>query len=697
MKTTQLTMTSDQINKYSIRFAPEGLLDCLLKNWELGTPSCISHDAHKLFAWTIPTSILVEPQIVKLIGDVYQPESEDDSNELNAHYRIWQERKVNEHIKPYQKELDDIYDNYGEGKDVRYDYQGSVKLINENIVCRMFPNLFENEDKDGLIPYSDLNSISPGVFQIGEYLIFAHAFFRRSLSIKNSLNVPFLAILDEVKDSTEMELKIAIDRNSIGFAKTFLPTLEFDYWWGPHFSEELESIEFGVTKHKTPDQQKIFNGILGTDFWWHNQNDIKTFECEEFLDDASSGIDEDSFGCRYIHSMLNDDQKQAFHIDGAVRIYDYNGILSRIDDQNDISKSGKNTKYIKLWRIDGEIPILLWKRLLTHYYRDNHLIGEYLGGHDDKMNQKSPSEKANHQREIRPEIRMPYSIEKGSGLRFSISFHQQLQETPPEIEIIPRDSCKRIKDDFYYIENDFIEILKRAKSLGYNIDIPEGVKWLAFEDLVLNCPLVRVSGHNSVQVANDLLIAYCNSIEKWNEKNEDRLISFHFQIEYQNFYTQFSFAGHMADLKLWLNSINNQYPNTISEINEWLNNAIYNLTARRPCTFEMNKLLHNDGMLIFPRKPINKKEVKVNFDSLEISFAIEEENLPKYTKLLENRNVAIAPIFMIKATKCSKCQEAYQNCNCSKLFDGVLEEVAEAELIDFFWTERSSFKPLKRG
>ena len=42
--------------------------------------------------------------------------------------------------------------------------------------------------------------------------------------------------------------------------------------------------------------------------------------------------------------------------------------------ETDISKSGKKSNYQKLWRIDGEIEISVWKELLNDYFRDNRLV-----------------------------------------------------------------------------------------------------------------------------------------------------------------------------------------------------------------------------------------------------------------------------------------------------------------------------------
>src|SRR6185436_21089306 len=65
----------------------------------------------------------------------------------------------------------------------------SVALFDEGIVDRVFPEIFHDADKDGLVPLKELEPLGPGVFRRGDLAIFAHRFFRRSLSTMNTLNL----------------------------------------------------------------------------------------------------------------------------------------------------------------------------------------------------------------------------------------------------------------------------------------------------------------------------------------------------------------------------------------------------------------------------------------------------------------------------------------------------------------------------
>ena len=146
--------------------------------------------------------------------------------------------------------------------------------------------------------------------------------------------------------------------------------MEYQYIRGPIFNEDLKSIPEGVTCNKNIPYDHYSN-IVETQFYWHEQDERRTFECEELCDRESITFDNGKnmiWGCRYVHSMLNPDSGLPNHLDGAVRLYDETQILDRLDNTTDISKCGKNSNYVKLWRIDNDFSILLWKELISNFY-----------------------------------------------------------------------------------------------------------------------------------------------------------------------------------------------------------------------------------------------------------------------------------------------------------------------------------------
>lgn len=54
----------------------------------------------------------------------------------------------------------------------------------------------------------------------------------------------------EQVDRTTSSVKVAIDLDCIGLAGTEHEELEYQYWWGPKFNDDLNSIPLGVTVHE---------------------------------------------------------------------------------------------------------------------------------------------------------------------------------------------------------------------------------------------------------------------------------------------------------------------------------------------------------------------------------------------------------------------------------------------------------------
>jgi hypothetical protein len=124
-------------------------------------------------------------------------------------------------------------------------------------------------------------------------------------------------------------LRIAIDKNLIGLSETYRGVLEFDYWWGPKFNNDISSIPNEVTRYESNEEQKFFSSVLGTEFWWKTDENEKTLEIEEIREQPSLGIDKDSYGCRYIHSIYDNDKSEFIHFDSAIRLYSDEQILQR--------------------------------------------------------------------------------------------------------------------------------------------------------------------------------------------------------------------------------------------------------------------------------------------------------------------------------------------------------------------------------
>jgi hypothetical protein len=155
--------------------------------------------------------------------------------------------------------------------------------------------------------------------------------------------------------------------------------IELEYWRGPEFSDEIEAIPSGVTEHKASDRIRMYEGVDRAQFWWKAEDDDRkrTFEAEEIRNEASFGVSEDYFGCRYVHAEYSSSEKVITHFDGAIRGYELDKMVERMDVP--IDRAGKHADYTKLFRIDGKLGVAQWKAAVVDYFRGNYLFSEYFG------------------------------------------------------------------------------------------------------------------------------------------------------------------------------------------------------------------------------------------------------------------------------------------------------------------------------
>lgn len=326
-------------------------------------------------------------------------------------------------------------------------------LKEDGLAERAFGVIFARRDKDSLVPLKDLNAIAPGVFEQDGLLFFASSYLRRSLSRYNTLNDDLLGRLHALADNPALSVKVALDPDVVGLAETYRTPLEFAYWWGPKFNDDLHSIPPGITRHEADERHRMFSGVCRTEFWWHEQNDLKTLECEEILDIPSLGVGKDVFGCRYVHSIVDPKTKEPMHLDGAIRLYDETKMVERLD--KNMYEFGRHSVYTKLWRVDGPVPIPTWKEIITHYYRDNELVGEYLGGKDESGH-------------LRPDLLhpeqdplyrfVPCTMSPRDGVRISVAYHLP-EESGPPVQVLAHDTYGSTEERTYFVEGDTFEVV----------------------------------------------------------------------------------------------------------------------------------------------------------------------------------------------------------------------------------------------
>ncbi|MFW2055328.1 hypothetical protein [Acinetobacter haemolyticus] len=561
----------------------------------------------------------------------------------------------------------------------------SICVLDENIAKKVLPKYFQTDetDKRSLISVKELKQIAPGVYEIDGFAVFAHRYFRRSLSQFNNINDIFLKKLYDLTSLEGLDIKIALDPHSLGLLGTYKQPIELAYWWGPKFDESLTNIPLGVTQHKASKKDKFFSGIDSMDFWWHRQDNIQSLECEEIRDIATLGEGVDSYGCRYVHSMISDATLMPYHLDGAIRLYNEEKFIDRIGV--DISKAGKDSRYIKLWRIDGEINISVWKELINDFFRDNYLVGEYFSGKnrdvDDVVEEKEDIP-----------IYLPASMSPKDGVQISISYSKSSDYNEYEKDIII-SACDKWGDNiekFPVIDFTSINLLKLIKSkLKISIHIESETKYFAFDDTDVNFPNIICLRTDSVKNANTILECFKEDILNLYLSANNRLIAASFSVQYEDIMVRFSFAGNIQALKVFFESESVIFPSNFDEVANWMENK--HITLKKLFTESngdvFNKMLDFSGRFRIKREFLSSKHISLNSNN-EIILKFHESE--KYlVDMIQNHGMQAVKVIHVKSTECGNCNQEFMLCECvGNQKNDLIVKVNDGDLYGFVWTVR---------
>lgn len=679
---------NNQVNKYGYRFTVECLEVGLAQTWEYGTPMFISHDYHRPLGWSKPLGLQVMPTQVALLGVSYFPENNKEQDFINSSSVGYLSNKLFNVDEVDKQMFRSKLGQHLSGNEV-FIVRECISVIDDNIARKMLPKLFVGDeyDKRTLVPLKNLKQIAPGVFEVEGFAVFAHRYFRRSLSQINNLNDSFLSKLYELSKISELDVKIALDPNSLGLIESYHLPIELDYWWGPKFNESLLDIPSGVTHHEAPEQQKLFHGISGTEFWWHKQDGIQSLECEEIRDEPTLGIGKDEYGCRYVHSMINPDSGKPNHLDGAIRVYNEDKFLNRIEV--DISSAGKDTKYLKLWRIDGDFEVSTWKELICDFYRDNHLPGEYLSGKD--RNDFDATEIEQNEPNFLNSYLPPY-LEPKEGLELFVSYHRK--EYFPSIgptSVMSLASYGNDKEVVKLIELTALDLIKLVqRELDHKVTIVGDITYVAYEDLDINFPRFLLKGNDAVDNANKVIECLQILIGKLLKSGADRVITFSIAIEYEAAIVQYSFVSNIVSLEQYMRDNFIQFPPKFEDIGSWCSHhhKLMNLQFKTSALLSGRKsLLEDTGYHMIKRTLVPMEMEYVDGNSFGLKIHESEQEL---LEAVDAGKITMAPAVLVKSTNCNTCGKDYLSCLCIHFVDDEQDKgavmITDMEPLGFIWT-----------
>ena len=477
-------------NLYKEKIPVKSIISLYKDSYKNKYASFFNHDhSTEPIAYVEIFGLSIEPNIIAQTIRVNYSETNEERKYIKSIYNTTIEKLIESKNEEFEKLTLQLGDNISnEHKKV---FIESVAISDKGIIERMFPELIEKIDSDGLINLNQLKVISSGLYEYNNFILYAHRFFRRACSINNTLNTQLLSKLEYLSINTNTkkltDIKIKIDLDMIGLLDSYTCIKEYQYIWGPKFNNDLNKIENGITEHTIKEDEKQISSYDKVEFYWDSKKDDKTFQCEEITNDNFNHHKE-FFRNRYVHSIIKFNEETPFHLDGAIREYNIYNYLLRIDKKiSDDMKEGM--RYIKLWRLDGSIEVNIWKDLISSFYAENKLVGEYFGGEDTIL--KYPKYTIKDSYLLNNLIAHVRFLENMTELHATVAdeFINKIEKINIHSQIFLHKYingnvilCNK-KEDINKIENKFLQLLKYMKNdiyISYSIIVLYNVECFIF-------------------------------------------------------------------------------------------------------------------------------------------------------------------------------------------------------------------------
>lgn len=672
--------TSD-INRYGMMFTPGALWRGYEQSWEHGLPANLGHDLHALVGWNAPLALYFTAKRTAFVIEIQCPETKEEQANLWKMGQAARQRRLDEEVRPHLAELNQRLGN-ALARNIKMEHPSCAALAGPGLARRRFPAVFReaDADADGLVQLASLRAKGPGVFELDGLLLFAHPYFRRALSRMNTLNSPFLRAFQESAMPGCLR-KIRLDPDMVGLPETYQETIELAYWRGPLFQDDLAAIPKAVTQYTASEADRMINGISMTEFRW-NELGERSFECEELRDTETLGAGVDRFGCRYVHTMLNAEGRPD-HADGAIRMYNEEAMLARLG--KDIARAGKKTKYTKLWRVDGELPIPLWKELLAHYYRDNPQVGEYLGGDRDPVPMKE--EKPEKETVVRSELPRILDEADGTHVTTFLKRAQGAPSTEPQVSLLAWDHVQCGSELHSFYEADAIEIVKELRAAELTVVLPADAARVDWRDGVFNFPSVLHDGPNSGASAARTLAACRDMFARWRDDGFDIAVTVTSGIRLGDLEIWTSCAGRLGPVIAWLDHPAAKLPDDPAGMLEWCNRAqgalreLFPAVTTAPGIDEVSEIIRRSGALRFRRMFIRPGEWEQKGSGTDLGI-IARPQLSEAKDIIDGDYRPMIAMDIMHSV-CRHCGQEYADCPCMAVDGG--EKITDGRIFSLVW------------
>jgi len=245
-------------------------------------------------------------------------------------------------------------------------------------ILALYPELRSKLDKDGLLLLDESFGLMDVGIEYRDHVLHYHQFLRRGYS--SNPNSDFTSRFINFYHQTHPgnRFRIAIDHHRVMPREFYQQIIELDTWFGPPFDpaelDDPNAVGFSVIKRNKDSLFGLTNDLERTEFFWSFRQGIKTLEIEEI---SNVGYQFDHYYLnRYVHSERNTQQRKLTHLDGAVKVYLQDSYNDRL--RAHMPKQLKSHTKVKLFRIDGDIPLEDWINLISFFYKSNEMIIEYF-------------------------------------------------------------------------------------------------------------------------------------------------------------------------------------------------------------------------------------------------------------------------------------------------------------------------------
>ncbi len=685
MKQHFSVFASDAAGRDGMTFLPEAMLSSLVETWESGVPTLLGHDAHRPLGWSRMCGLFFEPGLTRLYGNTSIAETAQEAESLGVLMRSAQLQRCALLDDAAAGELRRVIGRHLDGDEELVECNGTALLRNQ-LARDVWPELFGTADKDGLCSLSGLEYLGQGVFEQSGLLIYAHPYFRRSLSRLNAPNDTLLRLLKS--SACHGEVRVALDPDMVGLASTFTEYIEREYWRGPLFRDDITAIPAGVTVYVASEEDRHVRGIQRTECHWYSRDRLHVLEIEELRDIPTFGSSVDIYGCRYLHSIADETTGEIVHVDGAVKEYDEESMIGRLDA--DMLSSAKSPRYTKLWRVDGAISVHIWKSIISEHFRDNDMVGQYLrgqgpaaGGNTDTAEVADPeSQEDGPWKELLP--RLPA---RGTGPRVTVTARPTMTGVTEPV-VVPLEAWHGGDTVRALVELGFIEVMKSLRKRGKPSVRASGVTYYQVEDDNTNWPLVFHSRASDMEATIDALIGVLNA---WSARGQKGAVSVAVAFNRVNCAIQLAILGCTSDvvaalakLRELCHAMDSDNYGWATQLAEYLANRYPPVQDRPPLT----ELWSRNGGLLIRRVPVDRElfDVKARLSdsgSIEYRVRIPTEEQDVQEALRKGKIVDALGIWLYPT--CSRCQRPYEECPCSVLSDDQVQFSGKVIPFEVYW------------